>query len=51
MFDEFNFLDADDFGRAAVSHETSVYCSRTSESVDDAEVDRLVEFSQRHNAP
>ena len=49
MFDEFNFLDDDDFEPDAVILETFVYCSRAVESVDDAEVVRLVEFSQRRN--
>lgn len=49
MFDEFNFLGDVEFERAAVTLETFVYCSRAAESVDDAEVNRLIEFSQRRN--
>lgn len=49
MFDEFNFLGDVEFERAAVTLETFVYCSRAAESVDDAEVSRLIEFSQRRN--
>lgn len=49
MFDEFNFLGDVEFERDAVMLETFVYCSRAAESVDDAEVRRLVEFAQRRN--
>lgn len=50
MFDELDFPDDADFEHAAITLETFVYCSRAAESVDDAEVVRLVEFSQRRNA-
>lgn len=49
MFDEFNFLGDVEFERSAVTLETFVYCSRAAEGVDDAEVSRLIEFSQRRN--
>lgn len=49
MFDEYNFLGDDDSEYAALTLETFVYCSRAAESVDDAEVNRLIEFSQRRN--
>lgn len=49
MFDEFNFLGDVGFERDAVTLETFVYCSRAAEGVDDAEVSRLIEFSQRRN--
>ena len=49
MFDEFNFLGDVEFERPAVTLEMFVYCSRAAEGVDDAEVSRLVEFSQRRN--
>ncbi|WP_310496293.1 BLUF domain-containing protein [Sandarakinorhabdus sp.] len=34
---------------AAPMLETFVYCSRAAEGVDDAEVDRIIEWSQRRN--
>lgn len=49
VFDEYNFL-ADDAQGAALTLETIVYCSRAAGTVDDAEVSRLIEFSQRRNA-
>jgi len=49
LFDEFNFLGDVEFERPAAPLETFVYCSRAAESVDDAEVLRLIEFSQRRN--
>ena len=49
MFDELGFpSDPDDNATAATLY-TFVYCSRAAESVDDAEVNRLIERSQRHN--
>lgn len=50
MFDEYNFLGDDDSEYGALTLETFVYCSRAAENVDDAEVNRLIEFSQRRNA-
>lgn len=50
MFDEVNFSDDADFEYAAVTLETFVYCSRAADSVDDAEVSRLIAFSQSRNA-
>lgn len=49
MFDEPGFPREADSGFSAIALETFVYCSRASEGVDDAEVDRLIEFSQRRN--
>jgi hypothetical protein len=49
MFDEPGFPREADQGYAAIALETFVYCSRASEGVDDVEVDRLIEFSQRRN--
>jgi hypothetical protein len=50
MFDEPGFPSEPDPEFSALPLETFVYCSRASEGVDDAEVDRLVAFSQRNNA-
>ena len=49
MFDEPNFSEADYLNLAAVTLETLVYCSRAAESVDEAEVRRIIEFSQARN--
>ncbi|MEE4278246.1 MAG: BLUF domain-containing protein [Halieaceae bacterium] len=49
MFDEPGFSREADPGFPAIALETFVYCSRASEGVGDAEVDRLIEFSQRRN--
>jgi len=49
MFDEFGFPRDAESGDAAPTLETFVYCSRAAESVDDAEVDRIIERSQRRN--
>lgn len=49
MFDEFNFSDDADLEYAALTLETFVYCSRAAESVDHAEVSRIIEFSQSRN--
>ncbi|WP_197940677.1 BLUF domain-containing protein [Sphingomonas sp. HMP6] len=50
MFDEFGFPGDTDLDHAAPLLETFVYCSRAAESVDDMEVDRLIEWAQRSNA-
>jgi len=50
MFDEPGFPREATLGYSAVALETFVYCSRASEGVDEAEVDRLIEFSQQRNA-
>ncbi len=50
MFDEYNFLGDAEPEYAALTLETFVYCSRAATSVDAAEVDRLIAFSQRRNA-
>jgi hypothetical protein len=50
MFDEIGFPDDPDMEYAALTLETFVYCSRAAEGVDDVEVGRLIEFSQRRNA-
>lgn len=49
MFDEPGFLGHADAEYAALNLETFVYCSLAAESVDDVEVDRIIEFSQRRN--
>ena len=49
MFDEFGFPGDDDTGYAGPILETFVYCSRAAECVDDAEVGRIIELSQRRN--
>jgi hypothetical protein len=49
MFDEFGFPGDADFDATAPMLETFVYCSRAAESVDDAEVGRMVEWAQRRN--
>ena len=49
MFDEPGFPREADLGFSGIALETFVYCSRASEGIGDAEVDRLVEFSQRRN--
>jgi len=49
LFDEYNFLGDAEPEYAALTLETFVYCSRAAESVDDAEVNRLIAFSQRRN--
>lgn len=50
MFDEFNLPDDADSEHEALTLETFVYCSRAAESVDEAAVNRLIEFSQSRNA-
>jgi hypothetical protein len=50
MFDEIGFprgAELDDAGLPALYH--FVYCSRAADGVDDLEVGRIVEWSQRHN--
>ena len=49
MFDEFGFPRGADFDDGAPMLCTFVYCSRAAESVDDAEVGRIVEAAQRSN--
>jgi hypothetical protein len=49
MFDEFGFPGDADSGYAGPVLDTFVYCSRAAEGVDDAEVDRIIELSQRSN--
>ena len=50
MFDEPGFPRDAGLENPGMALETFVYCSRASEGVDDAEVDRIIEFSQRRNA-
>ncbi len=50
MFDEMNFPNDPDFEYAALTLETFVYCSRAAETIDEAEVARIIDFSQRRNA-
>jgi hypothetical protein len=49
MFDEFGFPRDPDLDYAAPILDTFVYCSRAAEGVDDDEVDRIIEWSQRRN--
>ena len=49
MFDEFGFPSDADFDYAAPILDTFVYCSRAAEGVDDLEVARIIELSQRRN--
>ena len=49
MFDEFGFPRGPDLDYAAPILDTFVYCSRAAEGVDDAEVSRIIEWSQRRN--
>ena len=49
MFDEFGFPRGPDLDYAAPILDTFVYCSRAAEGVDDIEVDRIIERSQRRN--
>jgi hypothetical protein len=49
MFDEFGFPRDADTDNAAPILDTFVYCSRAAESVDDVEVGRIIELSQRRN--
>ena len=50
MFDEFGFPAEAESAYAGPILDTFVYCSRAAEGVDDAEVDRLIELSERRNA-
>lgn len=50
MLDEFGFSEDPDSEYAALTLETFVYCSRAAEGVDDVEVGRIIELSQRRNA-
>lgn len=49
MFDEFRFPRDVDLDYAAPILDSFVYCSRAAEGVDDIEVDRIIERSQRRN--
>ena len=49
MFDEIGFPRDADLEYGALKLETFVYCSRAAEGVNDVEVDRIIEFSQRRN--
>lgn len=49
MFDEPGFPRAPDLEPSEITLQHFVYCSRAAEGVDDVEVDRIVEFSQRRN--
>jgi hypothetical protein len=49
MFDEYGFPGEADLDHAAPVLETFVYCSRAAKAVDDAEVGRIIEWSQRRN--
>ena len=49
MFDEVGFPRGPDLDYGAPILDFFVYCSRAAEGVDDAEVDRMVEWSQRRN--
>lgn len=49
MYDEFGFPGDADQEYPGPPLETFVYCSRAAQSVDEAEVDRIIDFSQRRN--
>jgi hypothetical protein len=49
MFDEPGFSRDSDHDATAPTLYTFVYCSRAADSVDDAEVNRIVELAQRDN--
>ncbi|OYW48018.1 MAG: blue light sensor protein [Novosphingobium sp. 28-62-57] len=49
MFDEYGFPGAEGSGHAEQTLEMFVYCSRAAEGVDDAEVGRIITFSQARN--
>ena len=49
MFDEYGFPGVADVDHAAPILETFVYCSRAAQQVDDVEVGRIIEWSQRRN--
>lgn len=50
MFDEYGVPGDPDFEYAETLLEMFVYCSRAAQDVDEAEVGRIIELSQRHNA-
>jgi len=50
MFDEFGVPGDPDFEYSETLLETFVYCSRAAAHVDEAEVGRIIERAQRHNA-
>lgn len=50
MFDEFGVPGDPDFVYFETLLETFVYCSRAAQDVDEAEVGRIIEWSQCHNA-
>jgi len=49
MFDEIGFPRGPELDDSEPMLDTFVYCSRAADSVDDAEVDRIIEWSQRSN--
>ena len=49
MFDEIGFPRGPDLDDGATILDTFVYCSRAADGVDDVEVDRMIEWSQRRN--
>jgi hypothetical protein len=49
MFDEYGFPGDADFDYAGPTLETFVYCSGAAHGVDEAEVNRMVEWAQRRN--
>jgi hypothetical protein len=49
MFDEYGFPRGPDLDHAAPILDMFVYCSRAAQGVDDVEVDRMIEWSQRRN--
>ena len=49
MFDEIGFPSNPNYDASAPTLYTFVYCSRAADSVDDAEVNRLIESAQRYN--
>ena len=50
MFDEAGFPSDSDIDHAAPILDTFVYCSRAADGVNDTEVGRIIELSQRRNA-
>jgi len=50
MFDEFGVPGDPDFEYGETLLETFVYCSRAAPGVDEAEVGRIIEHAQHHNA-
>jgi hypothetical protein len=49
MFDEYGFPRGPELDVDAPILDTFVYCSRAAEGVDDGEVDRIIDWSQRRN--